>query len=211
MMRWLQLSPKPQNDNPHCGRKEAAMANKVSDARYREAAHRLHHDEGSCEVDENAKISRGDDPGAYVQAWVWVPNEDTKRKLTPEEVARWQGPAPQKPQTTKSLEKTPKRLARDICKILGARPTNKQHEQVEAAIRAELAPAIPTEPVNKTPARESRDVNLKDAVTLVQHIRDYANGITEERLTELWSEHTDAEVAEVSDKLAFVVDWIGLS
>jgi hypothetical protein len=66
------------------------MANKISDARYREAAHRLHHDEGSCEVDENAKISRGDDPGAYVQAWVWVHNTDTKRKLTPDETTRWQ-------------------------------------------------------------------------------------------------------------------------
>jgi hypothetical protein len=68
------------------------MANKVSDARYREAAHRLHHEDGSCEVDDNAKISRGDDPGAYVQAWVWVYNTDTKRKLAPDETTRWQTP-----------------------------------------------------------------------------------------------------------------------
>jgi hypothetical protein len=28
---------------------------------------------GELEIDENAPVSRGDDPGAYVQAWVWVP------------------------------------------------------------------------------------------------------------------------------------------
>lgn len=32
-------------------------------------------DEGTCEIDENAKISNGDDDGAYVQAWVWVYDE----------------------------------------------------------------------------------------------------------------------------------------
>ena len=68
------------------------MANKIIDARYREAAHRLHTEEGVCEVDDNAKISRGDDPGAYVQAWVWVENADTKRKLTSDEITRWQTP-----------------------------------------------------------------------------------------------------------------------
>jgi len=61
------------------------------------------------------------------------------------------------------------------------------------------------------PCTESRAGHIKDAMTLVQHIQNYANGITEERLTELWSEHSDAEVADVVDKLAFVVDWIGLS
>src|SRR6267378_909023 len=76
--------------------KSNAMANKISDTRYREAAHRLHHEEGVCEVDENAKISRGSDPGAYVQAWVWVYNADTKRKLTPDELTRWQTPGTKK-------------------------------------------------------------------------------------------------------------------
>ena len=28
--------------------------------------------EGECEVDDNAKLSEGDDNGAYVQAWIWV-------------------------------------------------------------------------------------------------------------------------------------------
>jgi hypothetical protein len=49
----------------------------------------LHHVDGECEIDDAATISAGDDPGAYVQAWVWVPNEDVK-KLTPEERLRWQ-------------------------------------------------------------------------------------------------------------------------
>jgi hypothetical protein len=61
------------------------------------------------------------------------------------------------------------------------------------------------------PCYESRAGNIKDAMTLVRHIADYANGITEERLTGLWSEHSDAEVDEVVDKLAFVTDWLGLS
>jgi len=46
---------------------------------YREAARRLHHAYGECEVDGNARVSRDhgpDEEGAYVQAWVWVPRED---------------------------------------------------------------------------------------------------------------------------------------
>jgi hypothetical protein len=68
------------------------MPKKISDAQYREAAHRLHHADGEVEIDENAKLSRGDDPGCYVEAWVWVPNEDVKSKLAPDEQARWQTP-----------------------------------------------------------------------------------------------------------------------
>lgn len=30
----------------------------------------LYRDE-TCEIDENAPISKGDDNGCYVQAWVW--------------------------------------------------------------------------------------------------------------------------------------------
>jgi len=31
-----------------------------------------YHDEGFIEVDDNAKLSEGDDNGTYVQAWVWM-------------------------------------------------------------------------------------------------------------------------------------------
>lgn len=46
-----------------------------TDAEYTKAAKRLHESEGEVEVDVNARVSRGDDPGAYVQAWVWVPDD----------------------------------------------------------------------------------------------------------------------------------------
>lgn len=33
--------------------------------------------EGELELDDNAKISEGDDNGAYVQVWMWVPFDGT--------------------------------------------------------------------------------------------------------------------------------------
>lgn len=42
---------------------------------YRKAAERLHAEGGKIEIDADAKVSRGDDPGAYVAAWVWVPDD----------------------------------------------------------------------------------------------------------------------------------------
>lgn len=41
-------------------------------------ARHLYQNEGSIEIDDNAKISRADGPtdGTYVQAWVWVPDEE---------------------------------------------------------------------------------------------------------------------------------------
>lgn len=43
----------------------------MSDREYIEAA-REHQREGTLEIDDGAVVSRGSDPGAYVQAWVWV-------------------------------------------------------------------------------------------------------------------------------------------
>ena len=48
---------------------------------------RFIHEEGNIEVDDAAKISRADgnpSRGAYVQAWVWVPDEDGKLMQTKE-------------------------------------------------------------------------------------------------------------------------------
>ena len=42
--------------------------------RYRDAADEIHGRDGEIEIDEDAVVSPGDDPGAYVQAWVWVSN-----------------------------------------------------------------------------------------------------------------------------------------
>lgn len=39
---------------------------------------RVHEREGELELDDNAKISEGDDNGAYVQMWRWVEFSDTK-------------------------------------------------------------------------------------------------------------------------------------
>jgi hypothetical protein len=44
-----------------------------SDKWFRIRAKELYHQDGQIEVDGNARISRGDDEGAYVEAWVWVP------------------------------------------------------------------------------------------------------------------------------------------
>lgn len=48
------------------------MKEPPTDEQMREAAERIHGRDGECEIDDNAVVSRGDDPGAYVQAWVWV-------------------------------------------------------------------------------------------------------------------------------------------
>lgn len=50
----------------------------VPDHAMRAAADRIHGREGECEIDDGAKISRGSEPGAYVQAWVWVDFMDVK-------------------------------------------------------------------------------------------------------------------------------------
>lgn len=34
--------------------------------------------DGELELDSDAKVSEGDDNGAYVQTWMWVPFEGTK-------------------------------------------------------------------------------------------------------------------------------------
>ena len=44
-----------------------------SDEWFRTRAKELYCEEGQIEVDDNARVSIGDDDGAYVEAWVWVP------------------------------------------------------------------------------------------------------------------------------------------
>lgn len=57
---------------------------------YISAAKDLHESEGEIEIDCGALISRGDDDGAYVAAyvaaWVWVPNDHIKEKERAREV-----------------------------------------------------------------------------------------------------------------------------
>jgi len=47
------------------------------------AARSLYESEGEIEIDDNAKLSRADgnpDDGAFVQAWVWVSDEEADQE-----------------------------------------------------------------------------------------------------------------------------------
>ena len=46
---------------------------------YIEAARRIYAEEGTLEIDDDASVSPGDDPGAYVQAWVWVEDAELEK------------------------------------------------------------------------------------------------------------------------------------
>ena len=45
----------------------------------RSRAKEMYGRDGEVEVDGNAVVSYGDDPGAYVAAWVWAPFEAERR------------------------------------------------------------------------------------------------------------------------------------
>lgn len=49
-----------------------------SDEWFRSRAKELYHEEGQIEVDGTARVSAGDDQGAYVEAWVWVTLKETE-------------------------------------------------------------------------------------------------------------------------------------
>lgn len=40
------------------------------------AAHENHHVDGETEIDGKTVVSRGEEPGAYVMAWIWVDDEE---------------------------------------------------------------------------------------------------------------------------------------
>jgi hypothetical protein len=44
-----------------------------NDEWFRTRAKELYHEEGEIEIDGAAAVSLGNDDGAYVAAWVWVP------------------------------------------------------------------------------------------------------------------------------------------
>ena len=49
------------------------MRDHMTDSDIIHAARAMYADGDDVQIDADAKISRGDDCGAYVQAWVWVP------------------------------------------------------------------------------------------------------------------------------------------
>lgn len=54
----------------------------ISDDTFRELAVASYHRDGECEIDDDAVVSRGNEPvtGAYVAAWVWVEMEEDENK-----------------------------------------------------------------------------------------------------------------------------------
>ncbi len=55
------------------------MAKRPTNKQYRAAAKLAHHVDGEIEIDDKAKISKdpkNEDQGAYVQAWIWVSDEE---------------------------------------------------------------------------------------------------------------------------------------
>jgi hypothetical protein len=54
--------------------------NQPTNQQYVKAAQRLYNKDGECEIDEFDstlnQVSHGEDLGAYVQAWVWVPEDE---------------------------------------------------------------------------------------------------------------------------------------
>jgi hypothetical protein len=65
---------------------QKAQAVDPSDAAYRAAAQAQADDE--LEVDEDAIVSVGSDPGAFVQAWIWISNEEAGIKDDDEDTCR---------------------------------------------------------------------------------------------------------------------------
>jgi hypothetical protein len=66
----------------------------ISDKKYIAAARRLYNEEGTIEVDEDSgqlpkgRVSRGEDAGAYVMAWVWVPAHEAKKEVAKKTLVR---------------------------------------------------------------------------------------------------------------------------
>lgn len=64
---------------------EEKTANELADREFVELAKQRWHRDGEIEIDDGAVVSRGDEDGAYVAAWVWVsakkkePNENRVR------------------------------------------------------------------------------------------------------------------------------------
>lgn len=54
---------------------------KPTNEQYIKAARRLFEEEGTLEIDDSPTVSRGDDPGAYVQYWCWVPDDEASQEF----------------------------------------------------------------------------------------------------------------------------------
>lgn len=59
-------------------KKQKKLGARARRAMILEMASKEHENEGTIEIDNNAKISEGDDNGTYVAAWVWVSFDGTE-------------------------------------------------------------------------------------------------------------------------------------
>lgn len=51
-----------------------------TESAYLAAAKRLHHRDFECEIDTLTDVSFGPDAGAYVAAWIWIPDESVTKE-----------------------------------------------------------------------------------------------------------------------------------
>ena len=70
-----------EHANAKIGALASDKAKEAEDDKWRAMAKTLHEEEGTLEIDDNAVVSYGDDPGCYVAAWVWVPDEEAEEHL----------------------------------------------------------------------------------------------------------------------------------
>jgi hypothetical protein len=78
MTMWIQIDPEAVETGGIDYIREriahyAELEQDANVAKYRAAAERQ---DGELEVDPDAVVSMGDDPGAYVMSWQWVTDED---------------------------------------------------------------------------------------------------------------------------------------
>lgn len=73
-------SVRPKHQATEKGVQSSALAEA-----YRVVAKDMHQEDGTCEIDDAAVVAFGDDPGAYVAAWVWVPQSNLPEEFHDEQ------------------------------------------------------------------------------------------------------------------------------
>ena len=75
MIRILEAVGKSGNQELYDDLVERSSKTPLTDA-YAEALGGMNLDEGDYDFDQDPDVSPGDDPGAYVQIWAWVPDTE---------------------------------------------------------------------------------------------------------------------------------------
>ncbi len=96
-----------------------------ADGAYRALARENYQRDGEIEIDDNAVVSRGDDNGAYVAAWLWVEGCELCKEALPESGDNWEGLCPGCADRVSNLmdkRKIERDAAIAICAVDGDRP-----------------------------------------------------------------------------------------